>query len=114
MPPLSPTPLISVDISKRPWEQEKPLHNRWHPDIPAVSCTCMRHHMHYVLNPLLAPHAIANARPPAQVAQVSEGELFRVETVDWTGGQIRDDDCADDIKTVDLSQVRASTHARQQ
>jgi hypothetical protein len=36
---------------------------------------------------------------------VSEGELFRVETVDWTGGQISDDDCADDIKYVDLSQV---------
>jgi formamidase len=36
---------------------------------------------------------------------VSEGELFRVETVDWTGGQVGDNDCADDIKYVDLSQV---------
>ena len=34
-----------------------------------------------------------------------EGELFRVETVDWTGGQIADDDSADDVKTVDLSRV---------
>eukprot|EP00775_Hariotina_reticulata_P010055 gene10055-10211_t len=74
MPPRTPTPLITVDISKKPWEQDKPLHNRWHPDIPAV-------------------------------AQVSEGELFRVETVDWTGGQIEDNDSADDIKYVDLSQV---------
>lgn len=40
-----------------------------------------------------------------QVAEVSEGELFRVETVDWTGGQVGDNDCADDIKYVDLSQV---------
>jgi hypothetical protein len=40
-----------------------------------------------------------------QVAEVSEGELFRVETVDWTGGQIADDDSAEDIKKVDLSQV---------
>jgi hypothetical protein len=42
-----------------------------------------------------------------QVAEVSEGELFRVETIDWTGGQIADNDCADDIKHVDLTQVRA-------
>ncbi|KAF6260785.1 formamidase [Scenedesmus sp. NREL 46B-D3] len=74
MPPRTPTPLISVDITKKAWEQEKPLHNRWHPDIPAV-------------------------------AEVSEGELFRVETIDWTGGQIADDDSAEDIKKVDLSQV---------
>ena len=36
---------------------------------------------------------------------MSEGELFRVETVDWTGGQIGDNDSAEDIKHVDLSQV---------
>lgn len=47
------------------------------------------------------------AIPPAatQVGEVSEGELFRVETIDWTGGQIADNDCADDIKHVDLTQV---------
>ncbi len=40
-----------------------------------------------------------------QVAEVTEGDLFRVETVDWTGGQIKDDDSAEDIKVVDLTQV---------
>jgi formamidase len=30
-----PTPLISVDLSKPAEEQTHPLHNRWHPDIPA-------------------------------------------------------------------------------
>lgn len=39
---------------------------------------------------------------------MQEGDLFRVETVDWTGGQIKDDDCADDIKHVDLNQVRVN------
>ena len=24
-------------LSKLPWEQETPLHNRWHPDIPPVA-----------------------------------------------------------------------------
>lgn len=37
MAPNTPIPLITVDPKKKPWEQEKPLHNRWHPDIPAVS-----------------------------------------------------------------------------
>ena len=41
--------------------------------------------------------------PP--VATVKEGDVFRVETVDWTGGQIHNDDSADDVKNVDLSQV---------
>jgi hypothetical protein len=29
--------IISVDPKKAPWEQETPLHNRWHPDIPPVA-----------------------------------------------------------------------------
>lgn len=41
--------------------------------------------------------------PP--VAEVSEGEVFRVECIDWTGGQIKDSDSSDDVKNVDLSQV---------
>jgi formamidase len=31
--------------------------------------------------------------------------MFRVETIDWTGGQIKNDDSADDVKNIDLSQV---------
>jgi formamidase len=69
-----PKKLISVDPTKAPWDQETPLHNRWHPDIPPV-------------------------------AKVAQGEKFRVECVDWTGGQIKNDDCSDDVKNVDLSQV---------
>ena len=41
--------------------------------------------------------------PP--VATVEEGEVFRVEMIDWTGGQIKNDDSADDVKHVDLTQV---------
>ncbi|PSC69699.1 formamidase isoform A [Micractinium conductrix] len=74
MAPRTPIPLITVDHTKPAWEQETPLHNRWHPDIPAV-------------------------------AEVKEGDLFRVECLDWTGGQIKDDDSAEDVKKVDLSQV---------
>uniref|UniRef100_A0A0D9YFD1 Formamidase n=1 Tax=Oryza glumipatula TaxID=40148 RepID=A0A0D9YFD1_9ORYZ len=61
-----------IDVSKKPWEQKVPLHNRWHPDIPPV-------------------------------ADVTEGELFRVEMVDWTGGRVSDDNSADDIKFLDLT-----------
>ena len=34
--------------------------------------------------------------------------LCAVETIDWTGGQIANDDSADDVKNVDLTQVRTS------
>lgn len=66
--------IISVDITRRPEEQPTALHNRWHPDIPAV-------------------------------ANVAPGEIFRVECIDWTGGQIHDNDSPDDIQNVDLSRV---------
>jgi len=39
------------------------------------------------------------------VSWVKPGDQFRVECVDWTGGQIKDDDSATDIKIVDLSKV---------
>lgn len=39
------------------------------------------------------------------VATVVPGEVFRVETMDWTGGQIRNDDDASDVRDVDLTKV---------
>ena len=39
------------------------------------------------------------------VATVEPGAEFRVECVDWTGGQIKNDESATDIKVVDLSKV---------
>ncbi|CAN1343089.1 Putative formamidase C869.04 [Linum perenne] len=71
----TPRVVISVDVKKKPWMQNPPLHNRWHPDIPPVE-------------------------------QVTAGEFFRVEMVDWTGGVVQDDGSALDIKTIDLSSVR--------
>lgn len=71
---------MTVDPNKRPWEQTVPLHNRWHPEIPAVG-------------------------------EVQEGEVFRVETVDWTGRQIQNDDSAEDMKNIDLTSVHATVPA---
>ncbi|KAJ1698320.1 hypothetical protein LUZ63_006832 [Rhynchospora breviuscula] len=39
--------------------------------------------------------------PP--VADVKEGELVRVEMVDWTGGRVGDNNSAEDIKSLDLT-----------
>ncbi|HET6336521.1 MAG TPA: formamidase [Polyangiales bacterium] len=39
------------------------------------------------------------------VAWVKPGAEFRVECIDWTGGQIKDDDSAMDVKVVDLTKV---------
>ncbi|KAI0353664.1 Acetamidase/Formamidase [Trametes cingulata] len=57
-----------------PADQQKGIHNRWHPDIPAF-------------------------------ATVKPGEVFTVQCVDWTGAQIGNNDCSDDIKNVDLSKI---------
>lgn len=66
--------IISLDRTKAPKDQPIPMHNRWHPDIPAVA----------VMKP---------------------GQTGRIECVDWTGGQIKNDDSAHDVKTIDLTQV---------
>jgi len=39
------------------------------------------------------------------VTMVKPGDEFRVECLDWTGGQIKNDDSANDIRDVDLTQV---------
>lgn len=39
------------------------------------------------------------------VAYVNPGDEFRVECVDWTGGQIKNNDSANDVRDVDLTQV---------
>jgi formamidase len=39
------------------------------------------------------------------VSWVKPGDQFRVECIDWTGGQIKDDDSATDVKVVDLTKV---------
>jgi formamidase len=39
------------------------------------------------------------------VATVKPGDEFRVECVDWTGGQIFNDESANDVRDVDLSKV---------
>jgi formamidase len=39
------------------------------------------------------------------VAWVKPGDEFRVQCVDWTGGQIKDDDSATDVQVVDLTKV---------
>lgn len=39
------------------------------------------------------------------VVSVDPGDVFRVECVDWTGGQIKDDESANDVRDVQLTQV---------
>jgi len=43
------------------------------------------------------------------VSWVKPGDEFRVECIDWTGGQIANDDSATDVKVVDLTKVHYLT-----
>lgn len=36
---------------------------------------------------------------------IKNGETVKIECLDWTGGQIKNNDSADDVKNVDLTQV---------
>lgn len=36
---------------------------------------------------------------------IKNGEVVKIECVDWTGGQIKNTDDADDIKNVDLTKI---------
>lgn len=45
--------------------------------------------------------------PP--IASVKPGDDFVVESVDWTGGQVRNDDDASDIRDMDLTRVHYLT-----
>nr|XP_043633984.1 formamidase-like isoform X2 [Erigeron canadensis] len=74
MAPSTPKLVVPIDLKKKPGEQQLPLHNRWHPEIPSV-------------------------------ATVKTGQLFRIEMVDWTGGAIKDENSASDVKYLDLSTV---------
>jgi len=37
--------------------------------------------------------------------KISDGEIVKIECVDWTGGQIGNNDSADDVKNIDLTTV---------
>ncbi|XP_038883823.1 formamidase-like isoform X1 [Benincasa hispida] len=37
MAPSTPRLVVPVDLKKKPWDQNLPLHNRWHPLIPPVA-----------------------------------------------------------------------------
>ncbi|KAK5958053.1 hypothetical protein OHC33_001243 [Knufia fluminis] len=36
---------------------------------------------------------------------IKDGETVKIECVDWTGGQIKNDDSADDVRDIDLSRI---------
>ncbi|KAL9076822.1 MAG: hypothetical protein Q9161_000807 [Pseudevernia consocians] len=42
---------------------------------------------------------------PTQGKYYCDGEVVNIECVDWTGGQIKNNDDADDVKNVDLTQI---------
>lgn len=37
--------------------------------------------------------------------EIKDGEIVKIECVDWTGGQIKNNDSADDVKNVDLTKI---------
>lgn len=43
------------------------------------------------------------------IGKIQNGETVKIECVDWTGGQIGNNDSADDVKNVDLTKIHYLT-----
>lgn len=41
--------------------------------------------------------------------KIKDGEVVKIECVDWTGGQIGNNDSADDMKNIDLTKIHYLT-----
>lgn len=44
-------------------------------------------------------------RPVPAHGKIANNEVVKIECLDWTGGQIGNNDSADDIRNVDLTQI---------
>ncbi|KAI7745001.1 hypothetical protein M8C21_003903 [Ambrosia artemisiifolia] len=124
--------VVPIDVTKKSREQKLPLHNRWHPDIPPVAevrvgevfrvemvdfsgggitkeytAEDIKFSDQSVKKPWEQKLPLHNRWHPdiPPVATVKTGQVFRIEMVDWTGGAIKDDNSASDIKYIDLSTV---------
>lgn len=60
----------------------------------------MVRHTDNVLDALTDPH-----HPVPFCGTIKNGETVKIECLDWTGGQIKNNDSADDVLNVDLTQV---------
>ena len=98
---------VKVDL-KKPADQQSVLHVRWN----------VQRFIKHALT-LTRTDGIQTARVPFHdssqlpltspavpfAAKVKDGEVFKVECVDWTGGQIGNNDSADDMKNIDLTKI---------
>jgi formamidase len=60
-----------------------------------------------LLNPSLALRSNVQKVPAA--GTIKNGETVKIECVDWTGGQIKNNDSADDVRDVDLTKIHYLT-----
>ncbi|GAA5873359.1 hypothetical protein JCM1840_000035 [Sporobolomyces johnsonii] len=77
------------------------MHGQPHPTIISID----------PLKPAKGQKGLMNRWHPSipAFATVKQGEVFKLETIEWTGGQIRNSDDADDIRDVDLTQIHYLT-----
>jgi formamidase len=52
---------------------------------------------------------LSNFIPVPSTASIKNGEVVKIECLDWTGGQIKNNDSADDVRDVDLTRVHYLT-----
>ncbi|KAI9037278.1 acetamidase/formamidase family protein [Aspergillus affinis] len=76
---------LKVDLDKPAWKQPG-LHTA-------------RYHL------MIAQSCLSNNHLVPSTGKIANNEVVKIECLDWTGGQIKNNDSADDIKNVDLTQI---------
>lgn len=101
---------LQVDFNKPAWEQtnlhvcncraQAPDGNNY--SITDTNRTAGIQKVHCTNTP--TNHPLTPSAVPA-CGKIKNGEIVRIECIDWMGGQIKNNDSADDVKNVDLTQV---------
>jgi formamidase len=92
---LSFTCVLIVDLTTDATAADN-TQNRWHPD--STNCPSEP-----------SPSSWSNLQPVPVAGTIKNGETVKIECVDWTGGQIKNNDSADDVRDVDLTKIHYLT-----
>jgi formamidase len=65
--------------------------------------------VHLPPHPNNQPATPANSHTVPFAGTIKNGEVVKIECLDWTGGQIGNNDSADDIRNVDLTRIHYLT-----
>ncbi|KAL6587703.1 hypothetical protein OROMI_000681 [Orobanche minor] len=85
MAPPTPRLIVPIDLKKKPCQQNPPLHNRWHPDIPPVAevITGELFRVHYLSGPIRVVGTDGKPAKPGDLLVVEICNLGPLPRDEW-------------------------------